>query len=55
MSMIEHVAIGVETPRIDSRWSLAKEFTELIYINLLMVFDETKLRGRQFHTVLCQK
>ena len=30
MSMVDPVAIGVETPRIDSRCSLEKEFTELI-------------------------
>ena len=34
MSMIDHVAIDVETPRIDSGCSLEKEFTELIYMNL---------------------
>ena len=30
MSMVDPVAIGVETPRIDSGCSLEKEFTELI-------------------------
>ena len=33
MSMADHVAIGVETPRIDSGCSLEKEFTELIRMN----------------------
>ena len=33
MSMADHVAIGVETPRIDSRCSLEKEFTKLIHMN----------------------
>ena len=33
MSMVNHVAIGVETLRIDSRHSLKKEFTELICLN----------------------
>ena len=33
MSMADSVAIGVETPRIDSRCSLEKEFTELIRMN----------------------
>ena len=33
MSTTDLVAIGVETPRIDSRYSLEKEFTELIYMN----------------------
>ena len=30
MSMVDHVAISVETPRIAYRCSLEKEFTELI-------------------------
>ena len=33
MSMADHVAIDVETPRIDSGCSLEKEFTELIRMN----------------------
>ena len=33
MSMVDPVAIGVETPRIDSGCSLEKEFTELIRLN----------------------
>ena len=33
MSMADPVAIGVETPRIDSGCSLEKEFTELIFMN----------------------
>ena len=33
MSMADPIAIGVETPRIDSGCSLEKEFTELICIN----------------------
>ena len=33
MSMVDPVAIGVETPRIDSKSSLEKEFIELIYMN----------------------
>ena len=33
MSMADPVATGVETPRIDSGWSLEKEFTELIRMN----------------------
>ena len=33
MSMVDLVAIGVETPRIYSRCSLEKEFTELISMN----------------------
>ena len=33
MSMADHIAIGVETLRIDSGCSLEKEFTELIRMN----------------------
>ena len=33
MSMTDLVAIGVETPRINSGCSLEKEFTELIRMN----------------------
>ena len=33
MSMVDPLAIGVETPRIDSGCSLEKEFTELIRMN----------------------
>ena len=33
MSMVDPVAIGVETLRIDSRHSLEKEFIELIHIH----------------------
>ena len=33
MSMVDPVAIGVEILRIDSGWSLKKEFTELIHMN----------------------
>ena len=36
-SMTDHVAIGVETLRIDSRCSLEKEFTDLIRMNPLIV------------------
>ena len=33
MSMANHIAISVETLRIDSGCSLEKEFTELIHMN----------------------
>ena len=33
MSMTDLVAIGVETPRIDSECSSTREFTELISMN----------------------
>ena len=37
MSMVDPIAIGVETLRIDSGCSLEKEFTELIRMNPRMV------------------
>ena len=33
MSMANHVAIGEEIPRVDSGYSLNKDFIELIHIN----------------------
>ena len=33
MSMVDHVAIDVETLKIDSGFSLEKEFTELVCMN----------------------
>ena len=33
MSMVDLVTVGVKTLRIDSEYSLEKEFTELICIN----------------------
>ena len=38
MSIIDPMAIGVETLRIYSKWSLEKEFNELIRMKPLMVF-----------------
>ena len=35
--MADPIAIGVETLRIDSGYSLDKEFTELFHMNPLMV------------------
>ena len=37
MSIVDHVAIGVETLRIDSVCSLEKEVTELICMNHKMI------------------
>ena len=37
MHMIDLVAINVEIPRIDNRYALEKEFTELICMNLIMI------------------
>ena len=33
MSIVDPVAIGLETPMIDGGCSLEKQFTELIYMN----------------------
>ena len=52
MSMTNLVAIGVETPRIDSRFSLEKEFIEVIYMNLLMVLYLTFNYTDSFHVSL---
>ena len=41
MSMVDLVAISIETTRIDSGCSLQKEFTELIRMNPLMVLCQT--------------
>ena len=40
ISMADHVAIGVETPRIDSGCSLEKVFSELICMNYLMILHQ---------------
>ena len=37
MSMVDYVAIDMETLRINSEWSLEKEFIELIHMNPRMV------------------
>ena len=37
MTMADHMAIGVEAPKIDSRCSLEREFTELIWVNPQMI------------------
>ena len=37
MRIIDPMAITVETPRIDSEYSLEKEFTKLIYMDTSMV------------------
>ena len=38
MIMVDLVAIQVETPRRDNRYSLEKDFTKLICMNPSMVF-----------------
>ena len=37
MSIIDPLAIGMKTPRIDNGCSLAKEFTKLISMNPYMI------------------
>ena len=37
MSMANPITIGVETPRIDSGYSLQKDFTEMMHMNPRMV------------------
>ena len=37
MSIVDHIAIGVEILRIDSGYSFEKDFTDLIHMNPLMV------------------
>ena len=39
--MADLVSIGIETPRMDSRCYLGKEFIELIHMNPLMVLCQT--------------
>ena len=53
MSMADPVAIGVETLRIDSGYSLEKELTELICINLLMVLYLTANQVDSCHDGVC--
>ena len=33
MNMVDHIVINVETLKIDNRYSLEKQFIELIYMN----------------------
>ena len=53
MSMVDLVAIGVETLRIDSGCSLEKEFTELICMNPLMVFNLIVNQVYTCHDCVC--
>ena len=53
MSMIDPIAIGVETLRIDSRCSLEKEFTELIRLNPLIVLYLTINQVDSCHGCVC--
>ena len=53
MSMVDHVAIGVETSKIDSGCSLEKEFTKSIRMNSLMVLYKTVNRVNSCHNCVC--
>ena len=53
MSITDLVAIGVETPRIDSGCSLKKEFTKLIYINPRMILCQTVNQVDSCHGCVC--
>ena len=53
MSMTDPIAIGVETLRIDSGYSLEKEFAELIRMNPLMVLYPTVNQVDSCHGCVC--
>ena len=53
MSMADLIAIGMKTLRIDSGSSLEKEFTELIHMNLLMIFYLTVNQVDSCHGCVC--
>ena len=53
MSMADLVAIGVETPRIDSGCSLEKKFTELIRMNPRTVLCQIVNQVDSCHDCVC--
>ena len=53
MSMVDPIAIGVETLRIDSGCSLEKEFTKLISMNPRMVLYLTVNQVDSCHAYVC--
>ena len=53
MSMVNPIAIGVETLKIDNGCSLEKEFTELIRINPSMVLYLTFNQVDSCHGFVC--
>ena len=53
MSMVDPLAMGMETLRIDSGCSLEKEFTELIHMNLWMVLYLTVNQVDSCHGCVC--
>ena len=53
MSMVDLIAMGVETSIIDSGCSLEEEFTKLIYMNLLVVLYLTINQFESYHICVC--
>ena len=53
MSMVDSIAIGVETLRIDNGCSLEKELIELIRMNPLMVLYLTVNQVDSCHSCVC--
>ena len=42
MSIVDPITIDVERPRIDSGYSLGKEFTKVMHINFLLGYEVNK-------------
>ena len=53
ISIADLVAIDVELPRIDSGYSLEKDFTKLICINLLIVLCQIVNQVGSCHSYIC--
>ena len=53
VSMADHMTIGVETPRIDSGWSLEKEFINLIHMNPWIVLCQNVNQVDSCHGCVC--
>ena len=49
MSMVDPMAMGVETPKIDSGRSLENEFTKLICMNPSMILCQNINKVHLFH------
>ena len=52
-NIVDLIAIGVETLKIDSGCSLDKEFTELICMNSRMILYQTINHVDSFHSCVC--
>ena len=53
MSMVDPMTIDVETPRLDSGFSLEKEFTKLIRMNPSMVLCQIVYHVDSCHGYVC--